>query len=145
MARKVFFSFHYSRDAWRVSQVRNCNVVASYAKNPFFDKAQWQTLKNSGPRAIQNWIDNQLKGTSVTVVLIGKETATRPWVKYEIEKSIAEGKGIIGIHISKIKDRNGDTDEPGRNPLPPGYKVYLWNKEKGPENLGRWIEEAAQK
>ena len=27
MARKVFFSFHYERDAWRVAQVRNSNVI----------------------------------------------------------------------------------------------------------------------
>ena len=41
MVRKVFFSFHYDRDSWRVSQVRNCNVVSGYEKNPFYDKARW--------------------------------------------------------------------------------------------------------
>ena len=27
MARKVFFSFHYTNDNWRASQVRNMGVV----------------------------------------------------------------------------------------------------------------------
>lgn len=27
MARKVFFSFHYQPDNWRVSQVRNIGVI----------------------------------------------------------------------------------------------------------------------
>ncbi|MGF9996732.1 TIR domain-containing protein [Bacillus safensis] len=27
MARKVFFSFHYERDAWRAGQVRNSNIT----------------------------------------------------------------------------------------------------------------------
>lgn len=145
MARKVFFSFHYSRDAWRVGQVRNCNVVSGYDKNPFYDKAGWETIKRQGNDAIKNWIEKQLNGTSVTVVLIGKETSTRPWVKYEIKRSIELGKGLIGIDISKIKDRDGNTDETGSNPLPTGYRKYLWNNENGRENLGKWIEEAAIK
>ena len=28
MARRVFFSFHFENDIWRVNQVRNANVVA---------------------------------------------------------------------------------------------------------------------
>jgi len=145
MARKVFFSFHYSRDAWRVSQVRNSNVIAAYDKSPFYDKAVWQSIKQRGEQAIKNWIEEQLKGTSVTVVLIGRETATRPWVKYEIKRSIELGKGLIGIDISKINDQNGNTDDTGVNPVPAGYKRYLWNTDNGRENLGRWIEEAAIK
>lgn len=28
--------------------------------------------------------------------------------------------------------------------LPKGYRFYLWNAEKGYENLGTWIESAAK-
>ena len=144
MARKVFFSFHYERDAWRVSQVRNCNVVSGYEKNPFYDKADWEKIKRRGYQAIKNWIEEQLSGTTVTVVLIGKETSTRPWVRYEIKRSVELGKGLIGIDISKIKDQYRETDDTGSNPLPTGYKRYLWNNDNGRENLGAWIEKAAQ-
>ena len=144
MARKVFFSFHYSRDAWRVGQVRNCNVISDYDKPPFYDKADWEAIKRQGDQAIKNWIEKQLDGTSVTVVLIGKETSTRPWVRYEIKRSIDLGKGLIGIDISKIKDRDRNTDDTGINPLPTGYKKYLWNTDNGRENLGTWIERAAR-
>ncbi|MCX5717710.1 MAG: TIR domain-containing protein [Nitrospirae bacterium] len=144
MARKVFFSFHYSRDAWRVGQVRNCNVISGYDKNPFYDKADWEAIKKQGTQAVKNWIEKQLNGTSVTVVLIGKETSTRPWVKYEIKRSIELGKGLIGIDISKIKDQDGNTDDTGANPLPAGYGKYLWNNDNGRENLGDWIEKAAK-
>jgi len=145
MARKVFFSFHYDRDAWRVAQVRNSNVISGYEKNPFYDKAGWESIKRQGDQAIKDWIEKQLNGTSVTVVLIGKETSTRPWVKYEIKRSIELGKGLMGIDISKIKNKEGNTDTTRENPLPLGYKKYLWNNENGRENLGRWIEEAAKK
>jgi hypothetical protein len=142
MTRKVFFSFHYQRDVWRVAKVRNSNVVQNYDKNPFYDKAEWETLKRTGPTAVKSWINRQLQGTSVTVVLIGAETASRPWVKYEIQRSIEMGKAIIGIDISKIKDRHGQTDPTGKNPLPAGYPKYLWNHNNGAENLAKWIEAA---
>src|SRR5215208_5330154 len=121
MARRVFFSFHYDRDNWRVAKVRNSQVIKGYEKNPFYDKADWEAIKKKGDPAIQKWIDSQLKGTSVTVVLIGAKTSSRRWVKYEIEKSIADGKGLIGIDISKITNSAGKTDETGSNPMPKGY------------------------
>lgn len=143
MARRVFFSFHFDRDNWRVAKVRNSQVVSDYEKNPFYDKADWEAIKKQGDEAIQKWIDEQLKGTSVTVVLIGNETAKRRWVNYEIEKSLEDGKGLIGIDISKIKDRDGNTDETGVNPLPSDCPYYGWNRDNGYENLGQWIEDAA--
>lgn len=145
MARKVFFSFHYARDVWRVAQVRNSGVVTNLEKTPFYDKAEWESIKRQGDAAIQRWIDAQLAGTSVTVVLIGQETASRRWVGYEIQKTIQLKKGLIGVHISGIKDRNGETDNLGSNPLPPGYPVYKWNHNNGAANLAKWIEEAANK
>lgn len=144
MARKVFFSFHYERDVWRVSQVRNSHVITNLDKSPFYDKAEWESIKRNGDQAVRNWIDAQLNGTSVTVVLIGKETASRRWVKYEIQRSVELGKGLIGVHISGIKDRNGNTESSlGANPLPAGYPTYKWNNNNGAANLGQWIEDAA--
>ena len=143
MAGKVFFSFHYERDAWRVAQVRNSNIITNLDKNPFYDTAEWESIKRNGDQAIKNWIDRQLQGTSVTVVLIGAQTASRRWVQYEIQKSIELGKGLIGVHISGIKDQYGNTDKLGVNPLPSGYPVYKWNASNGAVNLGRWIEDAA--
>lgn len=145
MARNVFFSFHYARDAWRVSIVRNSAAIGNYDKSPFYDKAEWEQIKRSGDQAIKNWIDRQLDGTSVTVVLIGLETHARPWVKYEIQKSIELGKGLLGVHISGIKNKDGTTDNLGPNPLPAGYPIYKWNHDDGAARLGRWIEDAAIK
>ncbi len=145
MTRKVFFSFHYDRDSWRVSNVRNSNIITGYDKTPFYDKAKWEEIKRQGPNAVKNWIDEQMKGTSVTVVLIGKETANRQWVKYEIEQSVKLGKGLLGVTINQIPfpGKNPEVDPPGSNPLPSGYPVYKWNADKGRENLGQWIEKAA--
>jgi hypothetical protein len=153
MARKIFFSFHYERDAWRAGQVRNCNVVAGQDQYGFIDAVDWESIKKKGDSAIERWIDDQLKNTSVTVVLIGAETADREWVQREIVKSWNRGNGIVGIWIHNIKDQDQKTDTPGRNPLedfklPDGTilssicKTYDWVIGDGRKNLGKWADEA---
>ena len=142
MARKVFFSFKYE-DVSRAMVVRNSWVTKDKESAGFIDKAEFEEVKKKGDQAIKNWIDSQLKGTSVTVVLVGEKTCDSKWVKYEIEKSIEKGNGLLGTDISKIKDLQGDTSERCEQ-IPKGYKFYLWNKDKGYENIGDWIEEAAK-
>ena len=51
------------------------------------------------------------------VVLVGSETASRQWVRYEIRKAWEEGKGVLGIHIHGLKDLNGNTSTKGTSPF----------------------------
>ena len=143
MARQVFFSFKYKPDVSRAMIVRNSWVTQGKESAGFVDSADFEKLKKQGDKAIQAWIDNQLTGTSVTVVLVGSLTCSSRWVKYEIEKSEEIGNGLLGIDISKIKDLAGDTsDQCGK--IPNGYPFYLWNKQDGYKNMGEWIEDAAK-
>ena len=142
MARKVFFSFKYD-DVQRAMNVRNSNVIAGTAKSGFIDKADFESVERQGHQAIKIWIDGQLEGTSVTVVLVGTDTHKSRWVKYEIEQSIARKNGILTIDISKIADLNGKTTDSGSLRVS-GFKHYRWNSDGGRENLGTWVEEAAQ-
>lgn len=157
MARKVFFSFHYQRDVWRVGVVRNSNVVKNnYTQNTFLDWADWEAVLKRGNQAVKDWIDLQLNGAGVTIVLIGYQTHTRDWVKYEIEKSYKEGKGLLGIYINNIRDQNSNTDPTGPNPFSlvndrNGYPLstqvptYDWVNHNGRDHIGDWIEAAAKK
>lgn len=56
-------------------------------------------------------------GMDCLIVLIGAETAGRVWVDYEIRKSWALGKGIIGIYVHRIADRDGGQTSKGANPF----------------------------
>lgn len=144
MARRVFFSFKYKKDVSRSMVVRNSWVAQGKEAAGFIDAADFEKIKRQGDQAIQRWIDDQLNGTSVTVVLVGEKTCDSRWVKYEIAKSKEIGNGLLGIDISKIKDLNGDTtDWCGK--IPVGYPFYLWNNDNGYENMGDWIEVAAKK
>lgn len=159
MARRVFFSFHYERDIWRASVVRNSWVTKPDREAAgFWDAAEWEEVKREGEEAVKRWINKNLEGTSVTVVLIGAETATRKWVNYEIRKSYERGNGMLGIYIHNIKDKDGKTNSKGENPfdnfyieqngkrihLSQIYKTYNWVYDDGYNNIGKWIEEAAK-
>ncbi len=158
MARRVFYSFHYIPDGWRVSQVRNIGAIED--NKPASDN-DWETVKKGGATKIQEWIDGQLKGRSCVVVMIGADTAGRKWINYEIEKGWNDGKGLLGIHIHKLKNSAGAQSTKGADPFagftvgadkkklssivktynPPGTTskdVYDHIK----ENLEKWIEDA---
>ena len=153
MARKVFFSFHYS-DILLVSQIRSSwRIRPGSETQPFHDRAEWEKVKRESPGTIKSWIDSQLKGSSVTVVLVGSETATRPWVKYEIEASIEQKKGIVFINLDGMKTTQGYIYRGGSSPvdwtlnktgqrLGNYYRSYNWVRDNGYQNISQWVENA---
>ena len=142
MARRVFFSFKY-RDVSKAMVVRNSWVTQGKESAGFIDAAAFEKLKKQGDDAIRKWIDDQLSGTSVAVVLVGEKTCGSRWVKYEIEQSKKLGHGLLGIDVSKIKDLQGNTSD-RCGTIPSGYKFYLWNNDDGYNKMGEWIEAAAK-
>ena len=119
----------------------------------------WEAVKKKGEDAIRAWVDDQLTGTSVTVVLIGAETSERKYVSYEIAQRHKKGNGMLGIYIHNMNDSNSQTDTKGRNPfanwsvqqngqkvlLSSIYPTYDWVNDRGRENVAAWIEAAAKK
>lgn len=157
MARRVFFSFQYKNDVWRAMQVRNSWVIKDDRKaSGFIDAAAFEELKKKGDDSIKRWIRDQLVGTSVTVVLIGKDTSNREYIKYELEKSWEKGNGILGIYVHNLKDKDGYTSKKGDNSFGPiftsykddkkyffeRFKTFNWKTDDGYNNIGKWIEEA---
>lgn len=154
MSKRAFFSFHFGNDVSRANVARNSWVTQGRESAGFIDKAEFEKIQRISERAVKQWIDSQLNGTSVTVVLIGAETFDRPYVKYEIEQSYKKGNAIIGVKIGGIKDmRTGLTsasqsavrmvgkDVYGKalyfNEIASG--VYDYALEDGYRNLGNWI------
>lgn len=155
MPRKVFFSFHFKRDTWRAGQVRNCDLLADEDEYGVIDSVEWEKIEQQGDAVIERWINDQLKYTSVTVVLIGAETAERDWIDYEIRQSWKRGNALVGLRIHQMKDQHGKTDVRGSNPLDQitladgttlssVCKTYDWVNDDGRNNLGNWVEDAFQ-
>ena len=158
MARRAFYSFHYKPDNWRASQVRNMGVVEG--NRPASDN-DWEKITNGGDKAIQKWIDDQLSGKSVAIMLIGAKTAGRKWIKYEIKKAWNDGKGLLGIYVHNLKDKDEEQSTKGNNPFdafkvgetsmsrivkcydpPSSTSTYVYSHIK--DNLDDWIEKAIE-
>jgi len=114
MTRKVFYSFHYAADSWRASMIRNIGTLEG---NKPAEDNDWEEVERGGDKAIQKWINSQLDGRSCTIVLIGSQTANRKWINYEIEQSWKKGKGLLGIHVHKLEDKNQKQSYKGKNPF----------------------------
>lgn len=112
--RQVFFSFEYIKDNWRASQVRNMGKVDNSST---FSDNDWEEVKCKTDTEIKKWIDSQMQKRSCLVVLIGATTSGRKWINYEIDKAYELGKGIVGIYIHGLEDRNGNQTEKGNNPF----------------------------
>lgn len=115
-------------------------------------------MKRKGEKEVYKWIDKQLEGTSVTVVLIGAETLSRPFVQYEICKSLQRGNAVIGVYINWIRDmRTLKISAKGNIHTVIGYYedgspayfdnvcdgIYDYVTQDGYANMGSWIEIAA--
>ncbi len=159
MARRTFFSFHYKPDCWRAAQIKNSWVTQDRKSAGSFNSVEWEEVKRKSDSEIEKWIDKQLEGTSVTVVLIGSNTAGRKWIKYEIKSSYKRGNGMLGIYIHNQQNSMKQTSHKGRNPFEDWsitqngqkvtfaslYPAYDWVHDDGYKNMGSWIEKAAQK
>lgn len=147
MARRVYFSFHYEGDVWRANQVRNSWVTKPDREAAgFHDAAEFEAVRKQGDDAVKRWIDRNLEGTSVTVVVVGEETCYRKWVRYEVQKSIERGNGIVFVKAHNLRDQNGNTCREGDLDFgcdTSKYPVYDYVNDDGYENLGDWVDASA--
>ncbi|MCK6593656.1 MAG: TIR domain-containing protein [Bacteriovoracaceae bacterium] len=155
--KKIFYSFHFDNDVWRVQTVRQIGTIEG---NEPVTANKWEEVKKNGDKAIENWIDLEMKNKECVVVLVGTDTANRKWVKKEIEKAWNNNKGLVGIAINGLKDKDSKTCSLGPNPFdgftigdkklstivklhsPPlsydSKEVYAWIS----DNISGWIDEA---
>ena len=110
----VFYSFYYKRDKMRVQQILNMGVVEG---QKVLNAQDWESVKAKGDKAIEDWIDRQMLHKQAVVVLVGKETAGRRWVRHEILKAWNECRPLVGIRIHGLKDPKLGADAAGPNPF----------------------------
>lgn len=114
MPKKVFYSFQYHPDNWRVHQVINRGAISGGAA---FTPQEWEKVRLHSDAAIKEWIHVQMNYSKAVIVLVGETTAESRWVKYEIEKAWNDRRPLIGVRINGLKDSNGNTQRRGINPF----------------------------
>ncbi len=110
MARyKIFYSFDYDEDVFRVQQIRNIGVLeGSEPVTP----TSWETVKRGGDAAIKSWIDDGISKCDCVVCLIGEKTSRSKWVDYELRSAWSLRKPMFGIYIDDLRDPRYSTNAP---------------------------------
>jgi hypothetical protein len=129
MAKSVFYSFHYDEDHWRVQQIINMGAVEG---QEILNAQKWEEVKRQGDAAIKKWINDEMAYKSAVVVLIGAETANRPWVRHEIAHAWDNRKPLVGVRIHGLLNSDGYAGTQGDNPF---SKVGL----KGGGTVGDYV------
>ena len=152
VSRHIFYSLHYEADRSRVELVRK---IPGLTPNLEAKPGEWAAIQRSGDFAFKRWFEQQVRGRSCTVVLIGSETSRRPGVLYEIERSCALGLGVLGVHVHQLKDVHGKQSPKGESPFEPKLDplVHVYDPPETDsklayryiaDNLARWIEAAVE-
>lgn len=101
--RHIFISHHHADDAevdklkallaksgW---EIRNSSIRAKPANQQRLDQG---LVKDE---TIRRLLRRKISWAGTVVVLVGKETHSRPWVNWEIEQANKQGKRIFGIYV----------------------------------------------
>jgi MTH538 TIR-like domain (DUF1863) len=107
----------------RVQLVRNINALEG---QPLLNSQAWEQVRKRGKQAIENWINEQMAYKKAVIVLVGRETAGRPWVNYEIERAWSIRKPLLGVRIHGLSSF-GTLDSPGANPFDESVGVPVFD------------------
>lgn len=135
MPRRVFISYQHEDQlkAKGFNLLRwNDNVDIEFVGRHLLDP-----VDSNNRDYIRSKIKEQLEGTSVTVVLIGDDTAGSDWVADEIEWSQEKGNGLVGIRLSPDAEVPEGLDDVGA-------EILDWFKPGDHEQFGPAIERAAE-
>lgn len=130
--RRVFISYEGS-DRMKAKGFRllrwNNNVDVD-----FHDRHLLDPVDSTSDQYIRRCINDELDGTSTTVVIVGENTDQSDWVDYEIERSIEKGNGLVAVKLPGV----GDDKVPDRL-QEAGGEVVEWE----PSEFSDAIERAA--
>lgn len=133
MARRVFLSYQH-RDQMKAQGLN----LATYNENVNLDVSMrhlLNPLKSKDSGYITKKIKEQLKGTSASIILIGKDTAKSDWVAKEIEWSREKGNALVGVRI-----------DPGaaipEGLVDAGAEILDWGKPEDMHEFGPAVERA---
>src|SRR5258708_23187661 len=102
--RKAYFAFHFD-DIMRVNNVRNAWKIThpdGALNRSFYDSSLWENKRLEGDDALKKLIRDGVGYTSAVCVLVGTETWSRRWVKYEIARSVVDDRGLLAVHINGL-------------------------------------------
>ena len=126
--RNVFISFAHE-------DIGTVNLLRGQAKNDnipleFNDWSVSEPIDSERAPYIKQKISDRIAQCSVTVVFLSGATRKSPWVEWEIEESIRQGKHVIGVYPQ-------DSEPKARPAAIDKHRVKCVPWPKLPETIGR--------
>ncbi len=129
MARRIFISYQHDDQM----QAKGFNLQGSNPKVAFefVGRHLLDPVDSENEEYIKRKIREQISGTSVTVVIIGEETAYSEWVAWEIKESSNKEKpnGIVGILLKGATPPHRDSPV-GEALYETGAEIIEWKQEE---------------
>ena len=141
MKHKVFISYHHANDQYYKEELEKiyCEYMDYCISKSVKDGDIDDNLPDEKIREIIR--DNYLKDSSVTIVLVGKDTWKRKHVDWEIYSSLYDGvknkrNGLIGVLLPTYPDYDPIKNTYNPYTIPPRLydniqinyaKIYTWN------------------
>jgi hypothetical protein len=155
MVTDIYLSYYRDGDGERAEAVARACRDAGLAVHGVVDALGWLRLGRDG--AVKEWIERELAGTAVTVVLLTAASGSVDTVKYEVKRSYGRGNGLVAVRVHGLPGRDGTTDGPGANPLdeilvpargdtvPLAELCALWDwvDDDGAHHVADWVAAAA--
>jgi len=118
--RKNLFISHHSVDEPHIGKLKDLLSRKGYdVRNGSIDSTKPNAATN--PEYIKSLLRPQVNWAGTLVCLIGRETANREWVNWEIKQAHLQGKQIVGVFLHG----GSDADVP-ENLNKYGHSLVTW-------------------
>jgi hypothetical protein len=138
MPRGIFISYQ-RQDKWRAAGF-NLMAYNRFVDANFRGRHLLTPVNSRNPSYIRKCVRDQMKGTSVTVVLLGEKTHQSNWVAWEIKETLARGKGVVAIRLKDQPTPLPDNSEVAQLLRQSGAEILDWD----PQSVTGAIERAAR-
>lgn len=142
MAKRIFISYNH-KDQMKAKGFNllrwNKNVDLDFVGRHLLDP-----VDSKNEQYIRSRVIEQLSGTSVTVVLIGTETAESDWVAWEIDKSIEKKNGVLAIKLDDATPNPAAGTVVGDALKRAGAEIMNWEPQEFEAGIERAFKAAAR-
>lgn len=129
MARRIFISYqHTNQNSARAFNLQGKNPKIKFE---FIGRHLLDPVNSENASYIKTKIREQIRGTSVTTVIIGKHTAYSEWVAWEIRESLKKDNpnGIVGVLLKDATPPPPDSPV-GKALSEAGAEIVEWKQDK---------------
>lgn len=107
--RKIFISYHHKNDQYWYDQFSS---VFSDQLDLFFDNSLERKIDSDNAPYLDRKIrEEYIKGTSITILLCGKETYKRRWADWETHSTLEYEHALLGVILPKGYHSVSNTDK----------------------------------